>query len=123
MLDINNITYRIAGRTLFDQASLSIPTGHHVGLVGNNGTGKSTLFKLIAQELQLDGGDISMMSNTQMGMVRQDIPDDDTPLIDLVLAADTERNDLFAELETDIDVDRMSDIYLRLADILSLIHI
>ena len=117
MLDINNITYRIAGRTLFDQASLSIPTGHHVGLVGNNGTGKSTLFKLIAQELQLDGGDISMMSNTQMGMVRQDIPDDDTPLIDLVLAADTERTALFAELETDIDVDRMSDIYMRLADI------
>jgi ATP-binding cassette subfamily F protein 3 len=117
VLDINNITYRIAGRTLFDQASLSIPTGHHVGLVGKNGTGKSTLFKLIAQELQLDGGDISMMSNTQMGMVRQDIPDDDTPLIDLVLAADTERTELFAELETDIDVDRMSDIYLRLADI------
>ncbi len=117
MLDINNITYRIAGRALFDQASLSIPAGHHVGLVGPNGTGKSTLFKLIADELQLDGGDISMMSNTQMGMVRQDIPDDDTPLIDVVLAADTERASLFAELETDIDVERMSDIYLRLADI------
>tara|TARA_B110000971_G_C20033092_1_gene512519 strand:- start:2340 stop:4181 length:1842 start_codon:yes stop_codon:yes gene_type:complete len=117
MLDINNITFRIAGRALFDQASLSIPAGHHVGLVGPNGTGKSTLFKLIADELQLDGGDISMMSNTQMGMVRQDIPDDDTPLIDVVLAADTERASLFAELETDIDVERMSDIYMRLADI------
>ncbi|MDG2495133.1 MAG: ABC-F family ATP-binding cassette domain-containing protein [Alphaproteobacteria bacterium] len=117
MLEINNITYRIAGRTLFEQASLSIPAGHHVGLVGPNGTGKSTLFKLIADELQLDGGDISMMSNTQMGMVRQDIPDDDTPLIDVVLAADTERASLFAELETDIDVERMSDIYMRLADI------
>jgi ATP-binding cassette subfamily F protein 3 len=102
---------------LFEQASLSIPAGHHVGLVGPNGTGKSTLFKLIADELQLDGGDISMMSNTQMGMVRQDIPDDDTPLIDVVLAADTERASLFAELETDIDVERMSDIYMRLADI------
>jgi ATP-binding cassette subfamily F protein 3 len=117
MLDINNITYRIAGRALFEQASLSISAGHHVGLVGPNGTGKSTLFKLIADELQLDGGDISMMSNTQMGMVRQDIPDDDTPLIDVVLAADTERASLFAELETDIDVERMSDIYMRLADI------
>jgi ATP-binding cassette, subfamily F, member 3 len=117
MLDINNITYRIAGRTLFDQASLSIPSGHHIGLVGPNGTGKSTLFKLIANELELDGGDISMMSNTQMGMVRQDIPDDDTPLIEVVLAADTERANLLAELETDIDVERMSDIYMRLADI------
>ena len=117
MLDINNITYRIAGRTLFDQASLSVPAGHHIGLVGPNGTGKSTLFKLIAQELDLDGGDISMMSNTQMGMVRQDIPDDDTPLIEVVLAADTERSSLLAELETPIDVERMSDIYMRLADI------
>ena len=53
MLDINNITYRIAGRTLFDQASLSIPSGHHIGLVGPNGTGKSTLFKLIANELDM----------------------------------------------------------------------
>ena len=117
MLDINNITYRIAGRVLFEQASLSIPQGHHVGLVGPNGTGKSTLFKLIAEELELDGGDITMMSNTQMGMVRQDIPDDDTPLIEVVLAADTERASLLAELETPIDVERMSDIYMRLADI------
>ena len=117
MLDIKDITYRIAGRTLFEQASLSIPSGHHVGLVGPNGTGKSTLFKLIAKELELDGGEISMMSNTQMGMVRQDIPDDDTPLIDVVLAADTERASLLAELETPIDVERMSDIYMRLADI------
>jgi ATP-binding cassette subfamily F protein 3 len=117
MLDINNITYRIAGRTLFDQASLSIPQGHHVGLVGPNGTGKSTLFNLIAADLELDGGDITMMSNTQMGMVRQDIPDDDTPLIEVVLAADTERASLLAELETPIDVERMSDIYMRLADI------
>jgi ATP-binding cassette subfamily F protein 3 len=117
MLDIKNITYRIAGRTLFDQASLSIPGGYHVGLVGPNGTGKSTLFKIIAQELDLDGGEISMVSGTQMGMVRQDIPDDDTSLIDVVLAADTERAALMAELETPIDVERMSDIYMRLADI------
>lgn len=117
MLDIKNITYRIAGRTLFDSASLSVPSGHHIGLVGPNGTGKSTLFKLIACELDLDGGDISLVSGTSMGMVRQDIPDDDTPLIDIVLASDTERASLLAELETPIDVQRMSDIYMRLNDI------
>ena len=117
MLDIKNITYRIAGRTLFDSASLSVPSGHHIGLVGPNGTGKSTLFKLIASELDLDGGDISLVSGTSMGMVRQDIPDDDTPLIDIVLASDTERASLLAELETPIDVERMSDIYMRLNDI------
>ena len=117
MLDIKNITYRIAGRTLFDGASLSVPNGHHIGLVGPNGSGKSTLFKLIASELDLDGGEIAMVSGASMGMVRQDMPDDDTPLIDVVLASDTERASLLAELETPIDADRMSDIYMRLNDI------
>ena len=73
MLDLKNITYRIAGRTLLDQATLSLPKGSRVGLVGPNGTGKSTLFKLITGELELDGGEIGMMSNTKMGIVRQDL--------------------------------------------------
>ena len=58
MLDLKNITYRIAGRTLIDKSSLSIPDGHHVGLIGQNGAGKSTLFKLINKEIELDSGDI-----------------------------------------------------------------
>jgi ATP-binding cassette subfamily F protein 3 len=117
MLDIKNITYRIAGRTLFDRASLSVPIGYRVGFVGPNGTGKSTLFKLIAGELELDGGEIMMVSGTKMGMVRQDIPHDETSLLDIVLAADTERDSLFKELETCEDPQRISDIYMRLSDI------
>ncbi len=117
MLEIKNIIYRIAGRTLFDNASLSIPTGYHVGLIGPNGTGKSTLFKLIADELELDGGEIVMVSGTKMGMVRQDFPDDDTSLLDVVLAADVERTKLLAELETSEDPARLADIYMRLSDI------
>ncbi len=117
MLEFKNITYRIAGRTLIDDVTLSIPTGHHVGLVGPNGTGKSTLFKLIAEELNLDSGEITMASNTKMGMVRQDLPDDDTSLLDIVLAADTERASLLEEAETATDPERVSDIYTRLIDI------
>ncbi len=118
MLDLKNITFRIAGRTLLDQANLSIPTGARVGLVGPNGTGKSTLFKLIAGELELDGGEIIMMSNTKMGMVRQDLPDDNTSLLDVVLAADTERSALMAEAENpETDPERLGDVYMRLIDI------
>lgn len=117
MLEFRNITYRIAGRTLFESASLSIPAGYHVGLVGPNGTGKSTLFKLIAHELELDAGSISIVSGSRMGMVRQDLPDDDTSLIDIVLAADTERTSLLEEAETATDPDRISYIFTRLADI------
>jgi len=117
MLFIQDLTYRIAGRTLLDKASLSIPAGHRVGLVGPNGTGKSTLFKLIAGELSADGGEISLLKGAQMGMVRQDLPDDDTTLIEIVLAADTERAALLKEAETTEDAERIGYIYTRLEEI------
>ncbi len=117
MLFIQDLTYRIAGRTLLDKTSLTIPAGHRVGLVGPNGTGKSTLFKLISGELHADGGEISLIKGASMGMVRQDLPDDDTTLIDIVLAADTERASLLEEAETAHDPDRIGYIYTRLDEI------
>lgn len=116
MLVIRDITFRIAGRTLLEKTSLTIPTGHRVGLVGPNGTGKSTLFKLIAGELAVDAGDITLASGVKLGMVRQDLPDDDTTLIDVVLASDTERAALFHEAETTEDPNRIAEIYTRLQD-------
>lgn len=117
MLSIQNITYRIAGRTLLDGASVNIPTGHRVGFVGPNGAGKSTLFKLIAGELALDDGAISLIKNSTLGMVRQEFAEDDTPLIEIVLAADEERAALMQEAETVEDPDRIGEIYERLGEI------
>ena len=117
MLDLKNITYRIAGRTLIDKSSLSIPKGHHVGLVGKNGTGKSTLFKLINKEIELDSGDILMSPTSVLGIVRQDLQDDETSLLDVVLNADTERKMLLEEAEIATDANRISEIYTRLSDI------
>ena len=122
MLSISNLTYRIGGRLIFENAGATVLEGWKVGLVGPNGAGKSTLFKLIAGELHADGGEISLPEKHSFGMVRQDIPDDDTPLLDIVLAADTERTELLkaAEEESvkeDMDAERLSDIYTRLSDI------
>lgn len=117
MLSITDLTFRFGGRTLLDKANLSIPSGHRIGLVGPNGTGKSTLFKLIAGELEPDGGEITLVTGARMGMVRQDLPEDDTPLIDIVLAADTERASLFKEAETAEDPERIGYIYTRLEEI------
>jgi len=117
MLLINDLTYRVGGRTLFDKASLSIASGQRVGLVGPNGVGKTTLFKLIAGELASDGGAITLIKGASMGMVRQDLPDDDTRLIDIVLAADTEREALMREAETTHDPERIGYIYTRLDEI------
>src|SRR5580698_4800014 len=99
MLSIQNLTYRIGGRTLLDNVSINIPAGHRVGLVGPNGVGKSTLFRLIAGELASDGGDIALIRGASLGIVRQDFPEENTPILDIVLAADTERTQLLQEAE------------------------
>jgi ATP-binding cassette subfamily F protein 3 len=117
MLSISDLTYRIGGRTLIEKASLSIAAGQRVGLVGPNGVGKSTLFKLITGELQADSGEIGLVKNTSIGWVKQDLPDDDTQLIDIVLGADTERAALMLEAETVHDPERMAYIYTRLDEI------
>ena len=116
MLAIKNVTYRIAGRTLLDNASLLVNAGYRVGLVGPNGTGKSTLFNLITGSIDVDGGEIAIIPRTKLGMVRQDLPDDETTLIDIVLAADTERAALLEEAETATDPQRIVDIYTELND-------
>ncbi len=117
MLSIHDLTYRIGGRALLENVSVNIPAGHRVGLVGPNGAGKSTLFKLIAGELQPDGGEISFIKGTTIGMVRQDIPDDGTSILDVVLNADAERASLLKEAETATDGDRIAYIFDRLNDI------
>lgn len=117
MLKLRDVTYRIAGRVLLEKASLTIPEGYRVGLIGPNGTGKSTLFKLIAGELELDSGDIELVSGKKIGMVRQDLPDDDTTLLDVVLDSDIERSQLLLETETMTDPERIAEVYQRLEDI------
>ena len=117
MLHINELTYRVGGRLLLDRASVTIPAGHKVAIVGRNGTGKSTLLRLIAGELAPDAGDIGVPSGTRIGWVRQEAPAGETSLLDTVLAADTERAALLAEAETATDPARIADIHTRLADI------
>ncbi len=115
MLKIEDITYSVEGRPLFQGASATIPAGHKVGLVGRNGAGKTTLFRLIRGELALEGGSISMPSRARIGGVAQEVPSSSTSLIDTVLEADTERAALLAD--TSIDPARIAEIQTRLADI------
>ena len=115
MLKIDNIHFAIDGRPLFEGASAIIPDGHKVGLVGRNGTGKTTLFRLIRGELALESGDISLPRGARIGGVDQEVPGNEVSLLDTVLAADTERAELLAE-STD-DPARIAEIQTRLADI------
>jgi len=117
MLHINELTYRIEGRIIFDRAAAGIPAGHKVGLVGRNGAGKTTLLRLIAGELAPDDGGISVPRATRIGWVAQEAPGGPSSLIDFVLAADRERARLLAEAETAQDPARIADIHQRLVDI------
>jgi len=117
MLIIDTISYSVEGRPLFEGASASIPAGYKVGIVGRNGTGKTTLFNLIRGELVLEGGDIRLPARARIGGVAQEVPGSEVSLIDTVLAADTERADLLAESETASDGVRIGEIQARLADI------
>ena len=116
MLRIENITYAVEGRPLFDEASATIPDGHKVGLVGRNGTGKTTLFRLIRGELSLESGNISLPKRARIGGVAQEVPSSDVSLINTVLAADVERSTLMAEADSAIDPDRIAEIQTRLAE-------
>ena len=117
MLSLSKLYYAIEGKPLFENASAMIPTGHKVGIVGRNGTGKTTLFKLIKGDIALDGGTIDMPSYFRIGGVEQEAPASDSSLLETVLMADEERDALLQEAEIATDANRIAEIYQRLGDI------
>ncbi len=117
MLQITDLNYSVAGRPLFEGASATIPDGHKVGLVGRNGTGKTTLFRLIRRELAIDGGEIILPSRARIGGVAQEVPSSGVSVLQTVLDADEERASLMAEAETAADPHRIAEVQARLQDI------
>lgn len=73
MLAVNNLTYFIGGRPLYQNASLHIKPKNRIGLIGLNGTGKSTLLRLIVGEYLPDGGSISKSNECTIGFLNQDL--------------------------------------------------
>jgi len=117
MLVINDLSLRIAGRLLIEHASVTLPSGTKAGLVGRNGTGKTTLFRAIMGDLASETGSISLPKGLRIGQVAQEAPGTEEPLIDIVLRADVERERLLAEAEVATDPHRIAEIQTRLADI------
>ena len=119
MLTITNLDYRVEARPLFEGATAQIADGWKVGLVGRNGTGKSTLLRLIREEIAEPSGDsaIRMRQNARLGWVAQEVAATDDSILDVVLEADEERHKLMAEADTATDPMRIADIHTRLIDI------
>ena len=116
MLQINDLTFNAWGRRFFDHASVSLPPGAKVGLIGRNGVGKSTLFKLILGQLAAGDDEISLPKTARIGSVDQEHPATPFTLLETVLEADEERHSLLTRLET-ADPEEMGEIWARLIEI------
>ncbi|MBB3136334.1 ATP-binding cassette subfamily F protein 3 [Rhizobium pisi] len=117
MITITDISARIVGRLLLDNATVSLPSGTKAGLVGRNGAGKSTLFRVITGDLGAESGSVSIPKGARIGQVAQEAPGTEDTLIEIVLAADKERAALLTEAETASDPHRIAEIQMRLVDI------
>jgi ATP-binding cassette subfamily F protein 3 len=117
MLIIENLSVRVAGRLLLDEASARVAEGARVGLVGRNGSGKSTLFRVIVGDHPAERGHVAVSPRWRIGRLAQEAPDGPERLIDTVLKADTERARLLAEAESALEPHRIAEIQIRLADI------
>ena len=87
------------------------------GLLGRNGCGKTTLFKTITGNHPSETGEIAIAKGWRIGQVAQEAPGTQQSLIEIVLAADTERAELLARAETETDANAIAEIQTRLTDI------
>ncbi|HEX7047777.1 MAG TPA: ATP-binding cassette domain-containing protein [Gammaproteobacteria bacterium] len=90
MIQFSNITLRRGTDALLDNTGATIFPGHKVGLVGANGTGKSSLFALLRGELTLDAGSLSIPDGWVVAHMAQEFTDLDRPAIEFVLDGDKE---------------------------------
>ncbi|NCX85476.1 MAG: ABC transporter ATP-binding protein [Rhodobacteraceae bacterium] len=117
MIKIEKMSFSIGGRKLLDTGNISIPTKHKVGVVGRNGTGKTTLFDLIKGNRELESGKIYVPRNTKIGDVQQEVSENNLSVLETILAADEERETLIKQSSTEKDPIRIAEIQMRLEDI------
>ncbi|MEO1091120.1 MAG: ABC-F family ATP-binding cassette domain-containing protein [Pseudomonadota bacterium] len=117
MITLDHLTVRIAGRSLLEDVDLQLPENQRYGLVGRNGTGKSTLLRLLDGTLDADGGELSLPARLIVGTVAQEAPGGPATPLETVLAADTERAALLLDRDQAGDPMRLADVEQRLLEI------
>lgn len=94
MLNIQNLTYLQSGITLLQDVNLQVFANQRIGLIGKNGCGKSTLFRLIRGEIKPESGEIALQSGKTIASVEQEIATSAQPAIEFVLDGDVELRQL-----------------------------
>ncbi len=116
MIQLSNITLRRGPTVLLEDASATIFPGHKVGLVGANGTGKSSLFALLRGQLSVDAGTVSVPENWVIAHMAQEFTDLDKPAVEAVLDGDREfraAQRAVAEAEAAGDGERIGRAHVR----------
>ncbi|MBL8676054.1 MAG: ABC-F family ATP-binding cassette domain-containing protein, partial [Alphaproteobacteria bacterium] len=111
MIKLENLTVRMAGRTLIENLSLTLNEGHRYGLIGRNGTGKSTFFKILLKMLHPDSGHLVIPARVRLGHIAQEAPSGSATPLEVVMAADQERLELMRKLEGTDSSENIADIY------------
>ncbi|MDI9356850.1 MAG: ATP-binding cassette domain-containing protein [Chitinophagaceae bacterium] len=104
MISINNLSYYIGSRIIYDEASLFIKPKDKIGLIGLNGTGKSTLLKMICEEITPDAGEINKSKECTIGFLNQDLLSfqSNESILDVVMKAFSLAQSIHIEIEKTI---------------------
>ncbi|RJS91352.1 ABC-F family ATP-binding cassette domain-containing protein [Salinisphaera sp. Q1T1-3] len=120
MIAFKHLSLRRGPRKLLEDVDLRIQAGQRVGIVGANGTGKSSLLAMMLGELSPDAGDIEIPAHLDIATVRQHAPSGDQPAIEYVLDGDAELRAIETQLataEAEGDGNVMAELHGRLAEI------
>ncbi|WP_183564338.1 ABC-F family ATP-binding cassette domain-containing protein [Mucilaginibacter sp. SP1R1] len=121
MIAINNLTFEIGARALYDEANWHIKPGEKIGLIGANGTGKTTLLKIIVGDYKPTSGTISMAKDLTMGYLNQDLLSysSDKSIVHVAMEAFERQNQLHDEIEVllkKLETDYTEDLLHKLSD-------
>jgi ATP-binding cassette subfamily F protein 3 len=120
MLQLKNATLYRGHKCLLKEANLLINQGEKVGLVGSNGAGKTSLFKLVMKKLETDQGECEVPKGVRIGEIRQDVPHGEQSALNYVLCGDQQLADIYTRLakaEADDDGLGIADCHVQLAEI------
>ncbi len=118
MLSVQNVSFNIGGKFILNEVSMFVGKKQHTGLVGRNGSGKSSLFKIIQGQIDYDGGTIKIESGCKVLSIKQEMPSGNLSPREFLLDQDVARKTLLEKLENcHENPEDMSEIYDQLIQI------
>jgi len=119
MIRLSQVTLRRGTKVLLDGADVTLNPGDRIGLIGPNGSGKTSLFALLRGELHADQGEVDYPARWRVAYVAQETPELDRPALEYAIDGDTTLRRLERELaaaEADDDGHLMGELHAALAD-------